>query len=1132
MRVLRAAQRKSGHRKRRAVRLTAATGLAAALVAGSVVSGTFATGSTAAPAAPPDPTSRALAAADRAAASGLDALRKGPHEQFDRRGVFEGGKAGEKDLFYVSYHKTYRGLQVVGGDAVVATDANGNVLTTVSASKAAITVGTSPRLNATQATTAAKKAFTTVAGTATPKLVVLATGQPRPVLAWEVPVTGKAKHSNHDHGDGLARELVYVDGITGKVVHSAELTASGTGTGVWNGGNLSFGTTQSGSSYLMSDPNRPALRCQDYSTNTTFTDSDDVWGSTSKTDKVAGCVDVMYVAAGEWDLLKNWYGRNGLDGNGNWADAEVGLNDVNAYWGHSSNSDGVVFGYNNNNQWITGTDVVAHEYGHGLDAKTPGGISGHPSQESVADIWGALTEHYLNNPNDAPDYEIGEEVNLQGNGPIRYMYNPSKVSGHPNCYSTSLPSSVHAAAGPMNHWFYLLAEGTNPTNGQPTSTTCNNGGTLTGIGIKEAGRIFYNAMLLKTSGMSYPKWRIATLSAAKNLDATCAQYNKVKAAWNAVNLGAQPGETTCTPSGDNDFSMSLSPTSGTIKAGASGTAQVSTTTVGTAQSVQLTASGAPAGVTVTFDPATVTSGNSSTMTVSVAAGTAAGGPYAIKVTGTGSKTHEVSYNLTIGDTTTPPTDAPDIDVEKVRAHLSQFSTIAANNGGHRRAGSAGYTASVSYLKQKLEAAGFTVTLQRCTTGCTYASDNLIADWPGGPADQVVMFGAHLDSVSAGPGINDNASGSAALLENALALAAANPTLTKHVRFGWWTDEEQGLNGSEFYVNQLSSAQRSAIKGYYNFDMVGSTNGGYFINNITSTTAAPLKAYWDTLNLSPEENTEGAGRSDDASFKNVGIPTSGYAAGASARKTSAQATKWGGTAGSAYDPCYHQSCDTTSNISATHLNRSADGIAYTLWKTAVGSNPNPTNDFSVAVDPASGSADKGSSVTATVKTATTSGEAQSVSLSATGAPSGVTVSFSPTSVTSGGSSTMTVAVGTSAVAGDYTLTIKGTGTTSHTTTYSLKVNGAPPTGTVTVTNPGNQWGFVNWQAFPLQIRASSSAGLPLTFTATGLPTGLTISSSGVISGTPTRIGTYQVTVTAKDSAGATGSTTFAWVVRSW
>ena len=87
-------------------------------------------------------------------------------------------------------------------------------------------------------------------------------------------------------------------------------------------------------------------------------------------------------------------------------------------------------------------------------------------------------------------------------------------------------------------------------------------------------------------------------------------------------------------------------------------------------------------------------------------------------------------------------------------------------------------------------------------------------------------------------------------------------------------------------------------------MVGSTNGGYFINNVNSATAAPLKAYWTSLNLAPEENIEGQGRSDDYSFQQVGIPTSGYATGASARKTSAQATKWGGTADAAYDPCYH------------------------------------------------------------------------------------------------------------------------------------------------------------------------------------------------------------------------------------
>ncbi|WP_430501556.1 M28 family peptidase [Micromonospora trifolii] len=278
--------------------------------------------------------------------------------------------------------------------------------------------------------------------------------------------------------------------------------------------------------------------------------------------------------------------------------------------------------------------------------------------------------------------------------------------------------------------------------------------------------------------------------------------------------------------------------------------------------------------------------------------------------------------------------APDISITNVQAHLTQFNAIATSNGGNRRAGSAGYTASLNYVKTRLQSAGYTVSEQYCSS-CRYPSNNLIAEWPGGPADQVVMFGAHLDGVAAGPGINDNATGSSTLLENALVLAAQNPTMTKRVRFAWWTDEEQGLNGSRFYVNSLSATQRGYIKGYYNFDMVGSTNGGYFINRVSSTTAAPLKAYWDSLGLQPEENVEGQGRSDDYYFQQAGIPTSGYAAGASARKTSAQAAKWGGTANSAYDPCYHRSCDTTANVSATVLNRAADGVAYALWQLAVG-----------------------------------------------------------------------------------------------------------------------------------------------------------------------------------------------------
>ncbi|MFI5925650.1 M28 family peptidase [Micromonospora sp. NPDC051543] len=415
--------------------------------------------------------------------------------------------------------------------------------------------------------------------------------------------------------------------------------------------------------------------------------------------------------------------------------------------------------------------------------------------------------------------------------------------------------------------------------------------------------------------------------------------------------------------------------------------------------------------------------------------------------------------------------APDISVTNVQAHLTQFNSIASSNGGNRRAGSAGYTASLSYVKGKLQAAGYTVSEQYCSS-CTYPSNNLIAEWPGGPADQVVMFGAHLDSVSAGPGINDNGSGSATLLENALVLAAQNPTVTKKVRFAWWTDEEQGLNGSRFYVNSLNSTQRGYIKGYYNFDMVGSTNGGYFINRVSSTTAAPLKAYWDSLGLQPEENVEGQGRSDDYYFQQAGIPTSGYAAGASARKTSSQAAKWGGTANAAYDSCYHRSCDTTANVSATVLNRAADGVAYALWQLAVGSGT-PTNDFSVAVSPTALSVARGASTSATVSTATTSGSAQTVSLSASGAPSGVSVSFSPSSVTSGGSATVTLTASSSATTGTVTVTVTGTGSVTRTASLTLTVTGSGGcAGGQVVGNGGFESGSTPWTASSGVITNSS------------------------------------------------------------
>ncbi|MFD3838210.1 M28 family metallopeptidase [Streptomyces sp. NPDC058642] len=274
--------------------------------------------------------------------------------------------------------------------------------------------------------------------------------------------------------------------------------------------------------------------------------------------------------------------------------------------------------------------------------------------------------------------------------------------------------------------------------------------------------------------------------------------------------------------------------------------------------------------------------------------------------------------------------APDIPVANVKAHLTQLQSIATANGGNRAHGRAGYKASLDYVKAKLDAAGYTTTIQQFTSS-SRVGYNLIADWPGGDTNQVVMAGSHLDSVASGAGINDNGSGSAAVLETALAVSRAGYQPTKHLRFAWWGAEELGLVGSRYYVNNLSSTNRAKISGYLNFDMIGSPNPGYFVYDDDPAIEKTFKDYFTGIGVPTEIETEGDGRSDHAPFKSAGVPVGGLFTGASRTKTAAQVAKWGGTSGQAFDRCYHSSCDTTSNISDTALNRNSDAAAYAVWE---------------------------------------------------------------------------------------------------------------------------------------------------------------------------------------------------------
>jgi len=220
--------------------------------------------------------------------------------------------------------------------------------------------------------------------------------------------------------------------------------------------------------------------------------------------------------------------------------------------------------------------------------------------------------------------------------------------------------------------------------------------------------------------------------------------------------------------------------------------------------------------------------------------------------------------------------------------------------------------------------------------------NVIAELPGVNDDNVVMAGAHLDSVQAGPGINDNGSGSAALLEVAQNLSKNKPQNT--VRLAWWGAEEAGLLGSRAYVAELSQAEKDRIALYLNFDMVASPNYIFMVydgdeSGFDAPAGVPIpegsvqiedlfESYFTKAGV-PYDDAEFSGRSDYQAFIQNGIPAGGLFTGAEVVKTAEQAAIWGGTAGAQYDPCYHLACDTIANIDEHALDVNMDAIAFAV-----------------------------------------------------------------------------------------------------------------------------------------------------------------------------------------------------------
>ena len=310
----------------------------------------------------------------------------------------------------------------------------------------------------------------------------------------------------------------------------------------------------------------------------------------------------------------------------------------------------------------------------------------------------------------------------------------------------------------------------------------------------------------------------------------------------------------------------------------------------------------------------------------------------------------------------PPASAADGALSKAVSetgaytHLEALQKIADRNGGTRATPSPGYDASVEYVAKVLRDAGYEVSTPAFPEPSDEDSDsgsdddgdshgrqvrtggyrNVIAQTRTGDPDHVVFLGAHLDSVPEGPGINDDGSGVAALLEIALRLGSS-PDTRNAVRFAFWGMEEADMVGSNHYVKTLSDQQQRQILAYMNVDMVASPNAGFFVQGGSgkkkrdigppgSATVARVLTEQLTKTGVAVEPMRFAGDSDYDAFVKAGIPTAGPLTGDEKKMTSEQARQWGGESGEVFDHCYHQACDNLANINRKALDHNVRALA--------------------------------------------------------------------------------------------------------------------------------------------------------------------------------------------------------------
>ena len=469
-------------------------------------------------------------------------------------------KVASDDGAAIRYERTYRGLPVLGGDFVVRVSKNGRTDDVSVAQDRAIRVGTSPSVAKATARTQARNgaSTSTVRKVGEPRLVVDARSG-KAALAWQTVV-----HGVQADGQTPSKQLVVTDARTGKVRSADETITTpiaidqrtnaakpsakgqqaaeaGTGNGIFVG-EVEVDTTSGGSGFEMIDPSHGnAETCDMNNTEVscdTFVDDDNAWGDGTNEDRASAAVDASFGGAKTFDYFKEVHGRDGIFGDGSGAPSRVhyGDNYVNAFWDGSQMTYGDGEG---NAAPLVELDVAGHEMSHGVTENTAGlEYSGDAGglNEATSDIFGTMVEFYADNANDTPDFEIGEMIDINGDGtPLRYMDEPSKDGASYDCWSEEVPNSdPHYSSGVGNHFFYLLANGSGESE-YGNSPTCD-GSEVAGIGNEAAAAIWFKALNeYMTSTETYAEAREHTVAAATDLYGEgSAEVKGVEAAWTAV----------------------------------------------------------------------------------------------------------------------------------------------------------------------------------------------------------------------------------------------------------------------------------------------------------------------------------------------------------------------------------------------------------------------------------------------------------------------------------------------------------------------------------------------------------------------------------------------------------------------